>query len=79
MILIYTKVLERFQNLAFIIVCLDYIQVISKGDWIEHMDKLEKTLQTLAEAGQKLNSAYCSFGREKTNYLGYLVSKDDVK
>ena len=58
---------------------LDDLLVINKGDWNDHLTKLEPVLQKLAMAGLKVNAVKSFFGRTECEYLGFWVTRDGVR
>lgn len=42
----------------------------------EHLEKLQKVIERLHNAGLKLNLKKCQFGKHQVNYLGFQISDD---
>ena len=53
--------------------------ILSKGDWTDHVQKLKLTLNKLKEKGHKCNTKKSLFGQTQMGYLGFWVTRDDVK
>ncbi|MGH0129835.1 UNVERIFIED_CONTAM: hypothetical protein FKN15_039794 [Acipenser sinensis] len=53
--------------------------VIYSSTWKEHIDRLKAILQSLREAGLTANMAKCTFGKEETKYLGFIMGKGKIK
>ena len=49
--------------------------IINKGDWSNHLEKLELTLQKLKDNGFKCNIEKSSFGQTHMEYLRFWVPK----
>ena len=46
---------DLFHGFEFIRVYIDYILILTKGDWTDHKQRLELTLNELKEKGLKSN------------------------
>jgi hypothetical protein len=59
---------------------LDDLLIISteKG-FDKHLEKLEKVLTRLSEAGLKINAVKSFFGRTNLEYLGYNISREGMR
>ena len=53
--------------------------ILSKGDWDDHIHKLDRVLTKLSEAGLKVNCEKSFFGRTETEYLGFWITRDCVR
>ena len=53
--------------------------ILTKGDWTDHIQKLESTLNKLKEKGLKCNIEKYFFGQTEMEYLGFWVTCDGVK
>lgn len=72
------KMSELMEGLEFVRTYLDDCLVITKGDFQEHLESLEKVLLRLAEAGLKVNAEKSFFGRAELEYLGYWVTREGI-
>ena len=61
-------------GLEFVRAYIDDLLVISKGNWEDHLDKLETVLERLKQAGLKVNAKKSFFGRGELEYLGYWIT-----
>lgn len=61
----------------FVLVFFDDILVYSKS-WEEHLRHLEIVLDVLRSNHLQINLKKCSFGKEKLEYLGHIISKEGV-
>ena len=73
--IIQEKMNEMFRGLEFIQAYTDDLLIIMKGDWSDHLDKLELTLQKLKDNRLKFNIKKPSFGQTKMEYLGFWVTR----
>jgi hypothetical protein len=60
--------------------CLVYMDddLIHSESFEGHLDRLDRVLAALGEAGLKVNPRKCVFGTDSTTYLGFRVSKEGV-
>ena len=66
------------QDLEFVQTYLDDLLCLTKGDWNDHLDKLDKVLQCLKDAGLKVNARKSFFGKAELEYLGYWIMRDGL-
>ena len=57
------KMSELFAGFEFVRTYIDDILCITKGDWNNHLDKLDKVLGWLQAAGFNFNAKKSFFGR----------------
>ena len=62
----------------FAMACLDDIMVISETPE-EHFKHLQKVFDMLRKHGLKLKLPRCQFMKDKTKYLGFVISKTGIK
>jgi hypothetical protein len=74
------KMSELMAGLDFACTYLDDLLIISteKG-FDKHLEKLEKVLTRLSEAGLKINAVKSFFGRTNLEYLGYNISREGMR
>ena len=76
---IYQRVMtEIFQNIGDDNVIVDDI-IVSGEDMQQHDNRLRKVFQKVKEYNVNLNSAKCQLRKEEVNYVGHIISKDDLK
>ena len=73
------KISEIMEGLEFVRAYIDDLMLISKGDWNDHLNKLEQVLQRLAEAGLKVNAKKSFFAHAESEYLGYWITQDGIQ
>ena len=73
------KMLELMETLEFVRAYLDKLLCISKLSLKDHLEKLEKVLGQLCEAGLKVNAAKSTFCTLEIEYLGYVLTRDGIK
>ena len=67
------------EGLEFVRIYIDDLLCLTKGDWTDHLDKLEEVLKRVQKAGLKVNANKSFFGRAELEYLGYWVTRDGVQ
>ena len=73
------KMNDLFHGFEFIRACIDDLLILTRGDWTYHIQKLESTLTKLNEKGLKFNIENYFFRQTKMEYLGFWVTRDDIK
>lgn len=73
------KILELFEGIEFVRAYLDDLLILTKGDWNDHLGKLETVLNRIANAGLKINAEKSFFGRSETEYLGFWITRDGIR
>ena len=58
-----------FQGLDANSVCIEDFWILIKGDWTDHVQTVELTLDKLKEKIHKCNVEKCLFGQTKMEYL----------
>ena len=72
------KMKKMFRGFKFIRAYIDDLLIITKGDWSDHLDKLEQTLQKLKDNGIKFNIEKSSFGKTEMEYLRFWVARTEI-
>ena len=75
----HQKMNDLFHGFEFIRSYIDDILILTKGDWIDHVDTLELTLNKLKEKGLKCNIEESFFRQNEMEYLGFWVTHDVVR
>jgi hypothetical protein len=73
------KMLELMESLEYVRAYLDDLLCISKLSLEDHLEKLEKVLRRLCDAGLKVNAAKLTFCALEIEYLGYVLTRDGIK
>ena len=73
------KMSKLFNNFEDVRAYIDDILLLTKGDWEEHLVRLDKVLTKLKNAGLKVNAKKSFFGRSELEYLGYWITKEGVQ
>ena len=68
-----------FHGLKFIRAYIYDLLILTKGDLIDHVQKLELTLNKMKEKGLKCNIGKSFFGQTEIEYLGFWVTCDGFK
>ena len=58
---------------------MDYLLVLTKGYWIDYVQKIELTLNKLKEKVLKYNIERSFFRQPEIEYLGFWVTRDGIK
>ena len=73
------KMSDLMAALEYVRTYLDDLLVITKGNFKDHLDKLEEVLKRLVRANLKVNAPKSTFGQSEVEYLGYILSRDGIK
>ena len=63
-----------FRGLEFIRPYINDLLMITKGDWSDHLEKMEQTLQKIKDNGLKCNVEKSFFWQTEMEYLGLWVT-----
>jgi len=66
-------------SLEYVRAYIDDLLVIAKGDLDDHLAKLEAVFIRLQDTGLKVNAAKLFFCTAETEYLGYILTRGEVK
>ena len=58
---------------------IDDLLCITQGDFDDHLEKLERILARLSDAGLKVNAKKSFFGRSELEYLGYWITRHGIQ
>jgi hypothetical protein len=58
---------------------LDDILITSNGSFQDHLNKLDKVLKRLNDAGFRANVRKCFFAQDHLEYLGYYLTRDGIQ
>lgn len=67
------------EDLDFVRVYPDDLLVISKDNFEDHLEKIDRILGKLMETGLRINLKSCTLAQAETEYLGYIVSREGTK
>ena len=73
------KMNELFSGFEEVLVYIDDILVVTKGSFADHVEKLERALLLLREAGLKVNVKKSFFAQKETEYLGYWITREGIQ
>ena len=73
------KMSELFEGLDFVRTYIDDLLCITKGSFDDHLEKLERILYRLQEAGLKVNGNKSFFAKPELEYLGYWITRKGIK
>jgi hypothetical protein len=58
---------------------MDNLLIITRGKLDENLQKMEAVLTRLLDTGLKVNAAKSSFCAHNIEYLGYILTRDEIK
>jgi Reverse transcriptase (RNA-dependent DNA polymerase) len=73
------KMSELFDGFKFVRTYIDDLLTLTKGTFEDHLEKLERVLYRLRQAGLKINGNKSFFARTKLEYLGYWITCEGIK
>ena len=73
------KMNELFMGLDYARAYIDDLLCLTKGDYDDHLEKLENILARLSQAGLKVNAKKSFFARSELEFLGYWISRDGIQ
>ena len=68
-----------FCGFEFIRAYIDCLLIITKGDFSDHLEKMELTFQKLQDSELKWNIEKSSFGKTGMEYLGFWVTRTGIQ
>ena len=77
--IIQEKMNEIFRGFEFIRAYIDDLLIITKGDWSNHLEKLELTLQKLKDNRLKCNIKKSFSGQTEVEYLCFWVTRTGIQ
>ena len=73
------KMTSLMAGLEFVRAYIDDLLCITKGNWNDHLEKLEEIFKRLKKAGLKVNAKKSFFGRYELEYLGYWITRKGIQ
>ena len=73
------KMSNLMMDLEYVRAYIDDLLVTTKGSFEDHLQKLERVLNRLEDAGLKVNASKSFFARKGLEYLGYWISRDGIQ
>ena len=70
---------ELMSGLEFARAYIDDLLVLSNSTFEDHLEKVEKVLTRLLEAGLKVNISKSDLARTELEYLGYWITREGIK
>ena len=70
---------EIFRGLKFIRAYINDLLIITKGDWFDHLEKLEQKFQKFKDNGLKCNIEKSPFGQNEMEYLEVWVNRTGIQ
>lgn len=66
-------------GLEFVRTYLDDILLITKNNFIDHLNQLDLVLQRIQSVGLKINAPKSFFGRQELEYLGFWITREGIR
>ena len=73
------KMTTLMADLEYVRTYIDDILCISKSTFEDHLEKLQKVLIKLRDAGLKCNASKCLFCATEIEYLGYILTRAGIR
>ena len=73
------KMSELMTDLEFVRTYIDDLLCLTKGTFDDHLEKLERVLIRVQEAGLKVNAKKSFFAKAELEYLGYWITRSGIK
>ena len=73
------KMNKMFRGLDFIREYIDNLLLITKGDWYDQLNKLERALQNIKFNKLNCNIEKSFFGKTQMEYLGFWVTRNGIR
>jgi hypothetical protein len=73
------KMTELFDGFDYVRAYIDDLLCTTKGDFDDHLQKIEAVFQRLKDAGLKVNARKSFFGKPELEYLGYWITRDGIQ
>ena len=73
------KMSSLFADLEYIRTYIDDLLVLTKGSYLDHLEKLDVVLQRLKDTGLKVNIKKSFFAKAELEYLGYWITRDGIQ
>ena len=67
------------ENLEFVRTYIDNLLILSRGTFDDHLLKLQEVLDWLLKANLRVNMTIFSLGKDKVEYLGYILTRKEMK
>ncbi len=73
------QLMDLMASLEFLRAYMDNMLIITRGILEEHLQKMETGLTRLHDARLKVNAAKSSFCAHEIEYLGYILTREEIK
>ena len=70
---------KLFQGLEYVMVYIDDVLVVTRGDFDDHLCKLRTVLSRMRSKGIQLEPKKSFFCQTKVDYLGYTITRNGIK
>jgi Reverse transcriptase (RNA-dependent DNA polymerase) len=73
------KMSSLISDLEYVQAYIDDLLILTKGTFVEHLQKLATVLARLKQAGLIVNANKSFFAQEQLEYLGYWITRDGTQ
>ncbi len=73
------QIMDLMASLDFVQMYMDDLLIVTRRTLVEHLQKMETVLTRLRDAGLKVNAAKASFCTHEIEYLGYILTGEEIK
>jgi hypothetical protein len=73
------QIMDLMASLEFVQAYMDTLLIIMRGILDEHLQKMETVLTRLRDTGLKVNVAKSLFCAHEIEYLGYILTREEIK
>ena len=71
-------IFQEQTGLEFVRTYLDDILCLTKGDYADHLSKVERVFQRLESANLKIQTEKSFFAKSELEYLGFWISRSGI-
>jgi hypothetical protein len=73
------QIMDLMASLKFVQAYMDNLLIITRGILDKHLQKMETVLNRLCDAGLKVNATKSLFYAHETEYLIYILTREEIK
>jgi hypothetical protein len=73
------QIMDLMASLKFVRAYMDNLLIITRGILDKHLQKMERVLTRLHDAGLKVNVAKSLFCAHEIEYLGHILTREGIK
>ena len=73
------QMMKLFEGLDYVLVYIDDVLIVPKGDFKDHLEKVDVVLNRMKKIGMQLEPKKSHFGAKSVEYLGYIVTREGLR